>query len=421
MITINIPELLCEIAFHLDDVRDLSHLSQCDHFLNEVVAPLLFKDMFVSEKHLPDLSKRFSDHPEFAQQCKSLVIHGAQLGTDRRIDQFDYKGFDMESMPSPDIISDDSAGNWPARLHVFHEDLEGFILLTRNGTFPELKIFRLNVGDPQACSHSQLFLNRLQLLERLDLYCRPSIATSSLHCIQSPTSPFLVLSLSTWTGAGSGFPRTASTIEALSIDQSIVLDYPAFVFSTARRTIKQLRQIESADFQNRDDMKEFLRLVPNLLEFAMMGRSSALDNIIPTFGAQDLFFHLRAIRFFDLLKTGSELPERWLKIWATSRRACVTSNGKSIRISDHHGSPAGWEEKIWSPSRMMLAVEKIIPDECKLVKTSATFRMALEGTKDEVAGHRWVTRVAAGAQNSTRTRAYPYAQPATGDPTRGDN
>jgi hypothetical protein len=43
------------------------------------------------------------------------------------------------------------------------------------------------------------------------------------------------------------------------------------------------------DFQFRlRDMKELFHLVPNLLEFGMMGRSSALDNIIPTFGAQDL-------------------------------------------------------------------------------------------------------------------------------------
>jgi hypothetical protein len=214
-------------------------------------------------------------------------------------------------------------------------------LLTRNGTFPELKIFRLNVGDPQACSHSQLFLNRLQLLERLDLYCRPfdrsfvitfasshphlrslSLSLSNLGLAQDldflerhPTIEVLELDINQPFHCND---TSLPNLKALSIDQSIVLDYPAFVFSTARRTIKQLRLIDMPifrtgmvrdvilgmavsltclemdfgmfeDFQFRlRDMKELFHLVPNLLEFGMMGRSSALDNIIPTFGAQDL-------------------------------------------------------------------------------------------------------------------------------------
>jgi hypothetical protein len=140
------------------------------------------------------------------------------------------------------------------------------------------------------------------------------------------------------------------------------------VFSAARRTIKQLRLIDMPIFRTgmvRDvldmatclemdfgmfedfrfclrDMKELLRLVPNLLEFGMRERSSALD-ITPTFGAQDLvsqFYltyivnimgrsrpvtqldflavldessHSRAVWFFDFLKTSSELPETLLE------------------------------------------------------------------------------------------------------------
>jgi hypothetical protein len=121
----------------------------------------------------------------------------------------------------------------------------------------------LSDSDAQACSHSQLFLNRLQLLERLDLYCRPfdrsfviTFASSHLH--------FCSLSLSL---SNLGLAQdldflerhpmqsfhcndtSLTNLKALNIDQSIVLDFPAFVSSTACRTIKQLRQIEMPIFR----------------------------------------------------------------------------------------------------------------------------------------------------------------------------
>ncbi|KAJ7764825.1 hypothetical protein B0H16DRAFT_1525853 [Mycena metata] len=210
-----IPELVCEIAFHLPDARDLSSLSQCNHFVNEAVAPLLFKDIQVSEKSLPALAKRLLDYPEFAVQCKSLVVRSRQLGTDRQIVQLHPLGNNPDSTPSPRILA--SSMSFIVGQISQHRRLEKFswhsygtpgdgmglmfdaefwrslagvgdhlqefsmrslygnslAMLPSNIGFQNLRILRLTLGDHTTCSHFQELLNGLHLLEHLDFDARP--------------------------------------------------------------------------------------------------------------------------------------------------------------------------------------------------------------------------------------------------------
>ncbi|KAJ6491556.1 hypothetical protein DFH09DRAFT_369435 [Mycena vulgaris] len=433
MSTFEIPELLSQIAVELDDVADLSRLSLCDHFTNEVVAPLFFKNINVASRSLPALSRRFADHPEFARNCRSFVIRGRQLGTDRRIEQPDIiRGFDADTMPSPQLLSQSislimreicqngrleifrwssttsrqypeidhatgvnfiiypiQAEFWTALsstgnnlqelcLEICNSDREGFDLLTRNGDFPNLRILRLYLLDDQIPQDFQAFISRLKSLQHLDLWIYAGTRDISLRSITFESTHPLLRSLSLELSP-LGLPQDLDFIDrhptievlklhimqpfwcsdsslpnlrALSVEQTTVLGCPAFVSSTAGRKIKHLRLNEMPLFESpmvRDivlgtatsltclemdfgqiddfrywlrDMSALLRLVPNLIEFGMIGRSPTIQPMLPSFGAKDLTdllgvldesCHLEAIRFSDAFKSGSVLPESLLQ------------------------------------------------------------------------------------------------------------
>ncbi|KAJ7513065.1 hypothetical protein B0H11DRAFT_1948577 [Mycena galericulata] len=420
-----IPELLREIATQLDNIVDLSHLTQCDRFTNAAVAPLLFKDIYVASRSLPGLWERFASNTEFAQQCRSLVIHGPQLGTDRLIEQPEvFHGYDMDSMPSHQVLSQSAAsilrevcqygrlqrfswntyhsrdygygsfpletGFWTALLRtgdylheldlaIFPADREGFALLTRDGDFPNLKIFRLNLRDNHLSPHFQTFLSRLKQIQHLDLRIEVdprSLPSGSItFAADHPHLRSLSMTLSPCgLPPDLDFIARHQTIEilkleiaqlfycddsclpnlrALSVEQSTVLYCSAFVSPSAKRSVKHLalvgmplftypnqtdsmvRNIVSAmassltclemDFLEIDDFRYWIRdiskllhLVPNLLEFGMIARSPMPIPVAPSFDGKDLTdllavldhgSHLQALRFFDLFKSGSVLPE----------------------------------------------------------------------------------------------------------------
>ncbi|KAJ7736718.1 hypothetical protein DFH07DRAFT_842554 [Mycena maculata] len=417
-----IPELLQEIATHLDNPVDLSRFSQCDRFIHGAVAPLLFQDINAASRSLPKLAKRFSENPEFAQQCRSLVIHGPQLGTDRLIDQPDViNGYDVDSMPSPEALSQSvtsivreisqhgrlerfswhtftsrrygrktfliEAGLWTALsstgVHLHELDLtigkpdrDGIALLITASNFCNLKIFRLRVLEAFISPHFQTFLDRLNLLEHLDLDVSPDIRTlipgsltfASTHThLRFLTLTLLPLGLPPDLDFLARHPRIESlklvsdqsfhcddsslpNLKALCVNESTVVGCPAIVSTTARRNIKHLCLIEMPLFDMRmipdivqgmassltcleidfvpigdfrywiRDFSRLLSLAPNLLEFGMIASPSIVP-LEPTFNAKDLTdvlavldeaTHLQALRFFDISKSGSALPESFL-------------------------------------------------------------------------------------------------------------
>jgi hypothetical protein len=85
---LKIPELLQEIAIHLQDPVDISRLSRSNRFTSQVVGPLLFTDIHVSLKFLPHLAKRLSDNPELAMECKSFFIRSPRRGSDHDISRY---------------------------------------------------------------------------------------------------------------------------------------------------------------------------------------------------------------------------------------------------------------------------------------------------------------------------------------------
>jgi hypothetical protein len=100
-----IPELVCQIAIQLEDVVDISRLSRCDRFINGAVAPILFRDIAIPARCLPNLAQTFCDNPEAAQMCRSFTIYSSQLGSDRRIEQPDLLDQGESSTHSPEVLS----------------------------------------------------------------------------------------------------------------------------------------------------------------------------------------------------------------------------------------------------------------------------------------------------------------------------
>ncbi|KAJ6449786.1 hypothetical protein C8R45DRAFT_123687 [Mycena sanguinolenta] len=245
-----------------------------------------------------------------------------------------------------------------------------------NAAFSNLKILRLQFGDSDIWPHLQTFLSRLSLLEHLDLKIigtnpppgsitfesyYPHLRSLSLELPplrlpddldfldRHPTIERLSLVISQpFHCADDSLPN----LKALSITQWTVLQFPAFVSQTAGRNIKYLRWVEMPIFRSepmvRDillgvvtsltcleldlgvievfrswlrDIPEVLRLLPHLRELGMFAQSSSRP-LEPTFNAKDLTdflvildeaSQLRAVRFFDLVKTGSVLPESLLQ------------------------------------------------------------------------------------------------------------
>ncbi|KAJ7141810.1 hypothetical protein C8R46DRAFT_1317498 [Mycena filopes] len=369
---LNVPELAREIASRLDDTVHLSKFSQTNRFLNEAVASLLFRDICVPERALPALANRFLERPEFALQCTSLVIYGPQLGTDRRIEQPDYR---RAPGPSPHILTslslilrqlsqqrrlerfaykhfrgpldlDVEAWQSLSSLGPHFQELstdrmvwneEAFYLaqtllrssgnFASGGHFRNLKILRLSCYHP-SCAALEGFLGGLHVLEHLDLTAHTDLRLLPLDdpwtltfASSHPRLTSLTLYISGMVPTPLDFLERHSTIkvlaldgilpfkfgdttlpnlEALSITQSMILEWPALVSSTACRAIKHLRlinmpffssgmtagivqgmatsltcvELDLDDFDTRwfMGMAEFLALVPNLLEFGMMTR-----------------------------------------------------------------------------------------------------------------------------------------------------
>lgn len=70
-----IPELLGEIAGHLEDSRDLLHLARADHFTRTVVTPYLFRTICVPLDALASLAVALSGTPSLASHCETLILH----------------------------------------------------------------------------------------------------------------------------------------------------------------------------------------------------------------------------------------------------------------------------------------------------------------------------------------------------------
>ncbi|KAJ7280390.1 hypothetical protein C8J57DRAFT_1464700 [Mycena rebaudengoi] len=307
---LKIPELLREIATHLQDPVDISRLSQSNRFTSQVVGPLLFTDIHVSLKSLPRLAKRLSDNPELAMECQSFFIHFPRQGSDHDISHYSRRGFPASSLAAPPVLSSSlylilqeisqhgrlerfgwtplaartvdyqgfkvEDGFWIAlasagsrleelSLEILPLDHEGFALLA-GADFPILRILRLSMQDGRV-SHLTCFLHKLPSLQFLDLRLPRQgvdLTSSHAHLISLTLQYDRLLD-------GADFLKRHPTIEilhlgtnmssvpllcddlclprlkALSITASVILSSGVVVLE--QRQIKQLRLIDMAMFR----------------------------------------------------------------------------------------------------------------------------------------------------------------------------
>ncbi|KAJ7280388.1 hypothetical protein C8J57DRAFT_1712346 [Mycena rebaudengoi] len=307
---LKIPELLREIATHLQDPLDVSRLSQSNRFICQVVGPLLFTDIHVSLKSLPRLAERLGDNPEFAKECKSLFIHPPRLGSDHYTSQYSSSGFPRSSLATPSVLSSSlhlilqeisqhgrlerfgwtplaarivgyqafqvDAGFWTAlasagsRLEELNLEIlpscdhEGFAILA-NADFPVLRILRLTINGEYNHLLRRL-LQKLPLLRFLDLRLSGQdvdLTSTHTHLIsltlryhsyhdgsdilrRYPSIEILHLDASP-----SSMPLLCDDLclprlKALSITSTVILSSGVIVLE--RRQIKQLRLIDMAVF-----------------------------------------------------------------------------------------------------------------------------------------------------------------------------
>ncbi|KAJ7112092.1 hypothetical protein C8R44DRAFT_250187 [Mycena epipterygia] len=70
----SIPELLHDLAAHLEHGSDLSRLAQADRFTNAIVTPYLYQDLEIPLESVEGLAVTLGSRPELAAECRSLVI-----------------------------------------------------------------------------------------------------------------------------------------------------------------------------------------------------------------------------------------------------------------------------------------------------------------------------------------------------------
>ncbi|KAJ7681277.1 hypothetical protein B0H17DRAFT_1182067 [Mycena rosella] len=90
-----LPELLFEIATHLDSTGDIIRLAQTDRFSHEMVLPFLFRDIDISFAAVSSLAAALRRTATLGNTCRSLVFR-------RALDELSDKDEDYDDEEEPD-------------------------------------------------------------------------------------------------------------------------------------------------------------------------------------------------------------------------------------------------------------------------------------------------------------------------------